>query len=67
MNTERTGKPDLRLCEGPGVFRGTESGLPIPSALIPLAAPGEGLGVRVCSAPLAFTPHLPSLAARLRG
>ena len=21
MNTDRTGKPDLRLCEGPGVFR----------------------------------------------
>ena len=40
MDTDRAGKPDLRLCEGPGVCKegteasrhqGTESGVPIPS------------------------------------
>ena len=53
MNTDRTGKPDLRLCEGPGGVRkarrheerapdSTGSHSPLP--------PGERLGVRVCSA-----------------
>ena len=46
MNTDRTGKPDLRLCEGPG---GGEEGtgvrsseLPIPPALIPLSPRESG-------------------------